>query len=223
MYNNRQYDEALTTKEYFDGIAEEFDSYYHNPNGFFARLSNVFLRKPVIKKRLQLSLEIITSLPVHRVLDVGCGSGVLAFPLAKRGYDVVGIDFSQRMIDIARERSLENGLVIDFQVADFMDGEFLGFGSCAALGVLEYIKDPLPLLTKMVDTVGAGGLVVFDLPEFWDFHTLLRLPYLLWRRQKAYFYTRKKCQKLVDNFNSQLISSKFYYYGAGYLIVLRKK
>ena len=56
-----------------------------------------------------------------RVLDVACGIGRLAIPLARRGYRVTGIDLSPMFIDKARERSACEGLDADFIVGDMQD------------------------------------------------------------------------------------------------------
>jgi SAM-dependent methyltransferase len=53
-----------------------------------------------------------------KVLDVACGTGRLAIPLARRGYRVTGIDLSPLYIDKARERSADEGLDVDFIVGD---------------------------------------------------------------------------------------------------------
>lgn len=50
-----------------------------------------------------------------KILDVGCGGGLLAEALAERGAHVTGIDGSQDMIDAAREHTAESGLAIDYQ------------------------------------------------------------------------------------------------------------
>lgn len=67
-----------------------------------------------------------------RILDAGCGTGALAVAAARRGADVLAIDLSPTLIDLAKER-LPNGLGggrIDFQVGDMMD---------PALGRFDYV------------------------------------------------------------------------------------
>jgi SAM-dependent methyltransferase len=48
--------------------------------------------------------------PDESVLDVGCGSGALALPLARAGHDVVGLDFSAGMLEVLRRRASQDGL-----------------------------------------------------------------------------------------------------------------
>jgi ubiquinone/menaquinone biosynthesis C-methylase UbiE len=54
----------------------------------------------------------------RRVLDVGCGTGVLALRMAELGHTVTGIDLSPEMIDRARRNAEEEGLRVDFRVGD---------------------------------------------------------------------------------------------------------
>jgi magnesium-protoporphyrin O-methyltransferase len=65
-----------------------------------------------------------------RVLDAGCGTGVLAMDLARRGASVVAIDLSPTLVDHARERAEADGITsIDFRSGDMLD---------AALGSFDY-------------------------------------------------------------------------------------
>ena len=66
--------------------------------------------------------------PGQRVLDVGCGPGRHSLALAERGFDVVGVDISERFVDLANDVATTNNLNARFQTADArdlrMDGEF---------------------------------------------------------------------------------------------------
>ncbi len=59
-----------------------------------------------------------------KILDVGCGTGRHAIELAKRGYSVTGVDLSENMLDKAREKAIEAGVQIDFQIADARNLQF---------------------------------------------------------------------------------------------------
>jgi SAM-dependent methyltransferase len=65
---------------------------------------------------LQRHLEAVAT---HRVLDVACGTGMHAIALARRGYDVVGVDASPGMIDQARANASREGLDLHLKVARF--------------------------------------------------------------------------------------------------------
>ncbi len=59
-----------------------------------------------------------------RILDVGCGTGRHALELGKRGYSVTGVDLSENMLNMAREKAMAAGVHIDFQVADARNLQF---------------------------------------------------------------------------------------------------
>ncbi len=82
-------------KEYYDRRAPEYDEWYHGLGRFDS------LERPNWDDELRELEQTIASLPPARTLDVGCGTGFLTRHL--RG-DVVGLDQSERMLAIARER-----------------------------------------------------------------------------------------------------------------------
>ncbi len=61
-----------------------------------------------------------------KIIDIGCGTGRHAIELAKRGYNVTGVDLSEDQIKRAREKSREAGLAVDFQVQDARNLSFTG-------------------------------------------------------------------------------------------------
>jgi SAM-dependent methyltransferase len=68
-----------------------------------------------------------------RILDIGCGPGWTTSFLARAGFQAVGVDISERMIEIAEERSARDNIAAEFLVADMED---LDLGRCDFDGVL---------------------------------------------------------------------------------------
>ena len=103
------------------------------------------------------------------ILDGGCGTGGHAIPLAKRGYDVTGIDRSEEMIKIAKEKASKSGVNINFNVMDLLKLRLnKKFDACICMfAVIDYLtnnKDLLKALLNIKEHLKGGSLFIFD---FW--------------------------------------------------------
>lgn len=103
------------------------------------------------------------------ILNGGCGTGGHAIPLAKRGYEVTGIDLSEEMINIAKEKASKSGVNIDFNVMDLRELRFnKKFDACVLMfAVIDYLtdnKDLLKALANIRENLKSGSLLIFD---FW--------------------------------------------------------
>jgi ubiquinone/menaquinone biosynthesis C-methylase UbiE len=111
--------------------------------------------------------------PGHRVLDVGCGTGDDVRHLAESvgsGGRVVGLDFSQAMVDEARSRSAGSGLPVEFRQGDItqLDLPDATFDAVRCERVLLHLPDPAVAVGEMARVLRPGGrLVVYDI----DFDT----------------------------------------------------
>jgi 2-polyprenyl-6-hydroxyphenyl methylase/3-demethylubiquinone-9 3-methyltransferase len=96
----------------------------------------------------------------RRVLDVGCGGGLLTEAMAAEGGQVTGIDLSEQLIDIARLHLLESGLQADYRVisAEAMAAEQpAGFDAVTCMEMLEHVPDPQAILQACFDVLKPGG------------------------------------------------------------------
>ncbi len=95
-----------------------------------------------------------------RVLDVGCGGGILSESLARAGADVIGIDLAAAVLDVARLHLLESGLEVDYRevsvevLADEMSGQF---DVITCLEMLEHVPDPTSVIRACADLLKPGG------------------------------------------------------------------
>lgn len=115
---------------------------------------------------LELLLERIGPPSGLRILDVGCGDGVLAVELARRGAIVAGVDISGEMIAAARRRAQSGALRIDFKRASAQALPFADdhFDVVTAVTVLCFIEDPDAAMREMVRVLKPQGrLVLGDL------------------------------------------------------------
>jgi SAM-dependent methyltransferase len=103
------------------------------------------------------------------VIDLGCGSGILAQALSAAGYDVLGIDISEAMVALARQR-VPNG---QFRVQSLLEADLPPCVAVAAIGeCCNYLFDRsntmrglLRLFRRIYAALAPGGLLVFDVAE----------------------------------------------------------
>ena len=104
-------------------------------------------------------------LPGKRVLDVGCGGGLLSEGMAVRGAEVTGIDLSEKPLGVARLHLLESGQKVDYrkisaeQMAEEMPG---AFDAVTCLEMLEHVPDPASIIESCARLVKPGGQVFFS-------------------------------------------------------------
>lgn len=100
-----------------------------------------------------------------KVLDVGCGGGILSEAMAQRGANVTGIDMGEAPLNIARLHALESGVSVDYkqipveQLAAQVPGEF---DVVTCLEMLEHVPDPASIIKACHTLVKPGGMVFFS-------------------------------------------------------------
>ena len=100
-----------------------------------------------------------------KVLDVGCGGGILAEALAQRGALVTGIDMGDAPLGVAKLHQLESGLSIDYQKStaeDFAKTHENSFDTVTCLEMLEHVPDPSSVVRACAKMVKPGGHVFFS-------------------------------------------------------------
>jgi 2-polyprenyl-6-hydroxyphenyl methylase/3-demethylubiquinone-9 3-methyltransferase len=106
--------------------------------------------------------DLSTDLPFKglRILDIGCGGGLLSEPMARLGATVVGADAAERNIPVARIHAEQSGLDIDyrFTTAEAMADAGEQFDAVINMEVVEHVADPLAYLTACQTLLKPGGL-----------------------------------------------------------------
>jgi 2-polyprenyl-6-hydroxyphenyl methylase / 3-demethylubiquinone-9 3-methyltransferase len=100
-----------------------------------------------------------------RVLDVGCGGGILTEAMARSGAKVTGIDLSDKALSVARLHQLESGVKVDYRLIAaeaLVAEEPAGFDVVTCMELLEHVPDPASLVAACAGLVKAGGLIVFS-------------------------------------------------------------
>ncbi len=107
----------------------------------------------------------IAGLEGKRVLDVGCGGGILAESMAARGAVVTGIDMGKAPLEVARLHLLESGLDVDYQripVEQLAEKEPESFDIITCMEMLEHVPDPSSVVSACAKLVKPGGRLFFS-------------------------------------------------------------
>ncbi|MDD9717998.1 bifunctional 2-polyprenyl-6-hydroxyphenol methylase/3-demethylubiquinol 3-O-methyltransferase UbiG [Dinoroseobacter sp. PD6] len=97
-----------------------------------------------------------------RILDIGCGGGLLAEPMARLGATVVGADAAEGNLPVARLHAEKSGLEIDYRhtTAEALVASGEQFDSVLNMEVVEHVADPLAYLTACKDLLKPGGIML---------------------------------------------------------------
>jgi 2-polyprenyl-6-hydroxyphenyl methylase/3-demethylubiquinone-9 3-methyltransferase len=97
-----------------------------------------------------------------RILDIGCGGGLLSEPMARLGADVVGADAAPRNIPVAQVHAQAQGLAIDYRHTTAEDLAASGeqFDVVLNMEVVEHVSDPQGFLTACQRLLRPGGLMI---------------------------------------------------------------
>lgn len=100
-----------------------------------------------------------------KILDVGCGGGILSESMAQEGGDVTGIDLASKSLKVARLHGLESGVKVDYQLvsAEDMAARHPGeFDIVTCMEMLEHVPDPGSIVQACATLVKPGGWVFFS-------------------------------------------------------------
>ena len=152
MNNNSNVDPAELAK--FSALA----SRWWDPNSEFRPLHQI--------NPLRLDwIDALASLKGKKVVDVGCGGGILAEAMARLGADVKGIDLAEKPLKVAQLHGLESGVKVDYEAIaaeDLAAREASQYDVVTCMEMLEHVPDPAATIAACSKLVKPGGWVFFS-------------------------------------------------------------
>jgi len=137
---------------------EELASRWWDTQGEFKPLHEINpLRLHFIDERVQLNGK--------RVLDVGCGGGILSESMARLGAEVSAIDMGKAPLSVARLHAMESEVDIDYQqitVEELAQQQPASFDAVSCMEMLEHVPDPASVIEACQTLVKPGGSVFFS-------------------------------------------------------------
>jgi 2-polyprenyl-6-hydroxyphenyl methylase / 3-demethylubiquinone-9 3-methyltransferase len=100
-----------------------------------------------------------------RVLDVGCGAGLLTEPLARLGGDVTGVDAAAENVAVAADHAAAGGLSISYVNGDIAALAIGPFDLICSMEVLEHVADKAAFLGALSERLAPGGLMILSTPN----------------------------------------------------------
>ena len=109
------------------------------------------------------------------ILDLGCGTGKLTRLMEQKGYDMIGVDNSFEMLDIAREQDSKNILYL---MQDMREFELYGtvravYSACDSVNYILEEEELLEVFKLVNNYLDPGGLFIFDINSSFKYHELL--------------------------------------------------
>ena len=131
------------------------------------------------------------------ILDLGCGTGSMAEELAKRGYDMIGVDNAEDMLEIAMEKRMESGYDILYLLQDMREFELYGtvrgiVSVCDSVNYITEEEDLLEVFRLVNNYLDPMGVFIFD------FNTEYKYREILGERTIA--EEREECSFIWENY-----------------------
>jgi 2-polyprenyl-3-methyl-5-hydroxy-6-metoxy-1,4-benzoquinol methylase len=192
--------EIQAQRAFWNSEADAFQRIYtHRKSWFSNKLDQVF-RKDMYE-RFQFTIANCEPIKGRTFLDVGCGNALYSLELARKGAaKVVGIDISEVMIGLCRKSSDDQNLSdrCTFVQTDLLEyNPESKFDVSFGIGLFDYIRNPLPVLTKMREVSTDKAIMAF--PRLYTWRAPVRKVRLTLKGCDVFFYSAARIDKLMKD------------------------
>ena len=192
--------EIQAQRAFWNSEADAFQRIYTHRKSKFSNTLDQIFRKDMYE-RYQFTIANCEPIKGRTFLDVGCGNALYSLELARKGAGkVVGIDIAEVMIGLCRQASDAENLsdICTFIQTDLLeynpDQKFdVSFG----IGLFDYIKNPLPVLTKMREVSTDKAIMAF--PRLYTWRAPVRKVRLGIKGCDVYFYSAARINQLMKD------------------------
>ncbi len=139
--------------------------------GILGRIGEPYQYKPSPHSSHGRVLQMMTTRPPAKVLDVGCGPGWLAEALRGQGHDVTGVDSVE---DAGVRERMHRFVRADLEHAIPLEAGG-GFDVVVAADVIEHVRSPEALITQMAERLGPGGTIIASVPNLSHWYPRFRI------------------------------------------------
>ena len=173
-------------KAIFDDVAPYYDGWFFTENG-----------KIVYQLELDALLHALKFKKDCSILDIGIGTGIFSINLVKRGATVIGVDSSEEMLSIAKQRGINEVVKASGEALPFADNQFdivLAFTS------LEFSPNPKRFISEMYRVCKPQGQIVVAVLTKWSLYGITRSISRFFKKsifKNARFYTYSSLKKLL--------------------------
>ena len=195
----RVYDELMDNvpyEQWADFLDEILQKY-----GRFSKNYDGKMSCHVVGESVSQELEKALSSERNSVLDLGCGTGTLTELLADKGYDMIGIDNAEDMLEIAMEKKMQSGKDILYLLQDMREFELYGtvgavVSVCDSLNYILEDEEIQEVFRLVNNYLYPGGIFVFDFNTVYKYETVIG--------ETTIAENREDCSFIWDNFYDEV-------------------
>lgn len=201
----------MELKKEYDQISGDEDERSYN--------SKILVQRYWQRKRVEVLVEKSNCIQGEKILDIGCGSGVIAKEFAKKGGEIYGFDLSSRAVEYARSRNIRN---TNFILADAHNIPFKSnyFDVVVGCEVIEHLLEPDRMIAEIARVLKNGGRLLLFTPNSTSLWPLIEIFWDRFGRGRNYgemhliIFNKKRLELIlkkfiIDHFETPFVLSPY--------------